>query len=179
MKEDAPLHVHVGQPSTDAVRMLRAEAEKLRPVLIVVDTLFRIAKVRQVSEYAEVKRNDERRLLSAVYRDGAGTDLPETIVTLDKTTGAVALGPTRAEADEQAASLAVINFLVNQTEPVDERTIHESVEGRKSHKVRALRRLVEIKRAIRLGSGKRKDPYLYVLNRSADPTFRPGTHEVQ
>ena len=86
MKEDAPLHVHVGQPSTDAVRMLRAEAEKLRPVLIVVDTLFRIAKVRQVSEYAEVKRNDERRLLSAVYRDGAGTDLPETIVTLDKTT---------------------------------------------------------------------------------------------
>ena len=125
-----------------------------------------------------LKRADERRLLTAVYRDGAGQDFPETVVTLDKTTGAITLGPTRAEADEQAAGDAILAYLRTQTEPVDEPTIRDHVEGSNLPKVRALRRLVEARRVTRRGAGKKGDPYLYAITVARTPVILPKDQSV-
>ena len=113
-------------------------------------------------------------MLSAVYRDGAGHDFPETVVTLDKTTGAVALGPTRAEADDQAMGDAIAAFLKTLTEPVDQQVIRDNVEGDTAPKVKALRRLVDARRVIRTGTGKKGAPYLYALMVPPDPGSDPG-----
>src|SRR5256885_1169943 len=44
-QEDA-LDVHTGAAPLDAIKGLRGEIERLRPVLVVVDTVFRLTRVR-------------------------------------------------------------------------------------------------------------------------------------
>jgi AAA domain-containing protein len=51
---DAPLYVVCAQAPPDALQILRREVERREPVLVVIDTLYRFAKVRDVAAYGEV-----------------------------------------------------------------------------------------------------------------------------
>jgi hypothetical protein len=51
---DAPLYVVCAQAPPDALQILRREVEQRRPALVVIDTLYRFTKVRDVAAYGEV-----------------------------------------------------------------------------------------------------------------------------
>jgi hypothetical protein len=219
VESGTPLHFHFGRAPREAVAQIRTLAEQHHPVLIVIDTLFKVARVKDSSAYNEVqdvledlldlarelpcfvvlvhhspkgsddrdpidaplgstaiagmadvllhltRSRDGRRLLSANYRAGAGKDLAETVVTLDESTGVVELGALKTVADEQAIGDAILKFLVDQTEPVNESAISEHVSGRKQLRLKSLNRLVDCRRVIRTGPGTRGKPFLYALNR--------------
>ncbi len=54
VSDDTSLFVFCGQAPPDALATLRVEAERLRPRLIIIDTMFRLARVRDAGAYAEV-----------------------------------------------------------------------------------------------------------------------------
>jgi hypothetical protein len=51
---DEEVHVHFGSAPCDAVDELRRLTHELKPVLVIVDPLFRLTRVKDVSAYAEV-----------------------------------------------------------------------------------------------------------------------------
>jgi hypothetical protein len=79
-------------------------------------------------------------MLSSIQR--YGPDLEGITLALDPVTRTVNAGPSRAEADEDEMASAIERYLQSQPEPVEEKAIHEAVEGRKAVKVAALRKLV-------------------------------------
>jgi hypothetical protein len=222
----APLYVVCAQAPPDALQILRREVERRHPALVVIDTLYRFAKVRDVAAYGEVtaalqplltlQRDlrfhlllvhhspkgadstrdaidaglgstalpgtvdlalflrcfpDGRRTLCSSPRSECGEPLPETVVTLNPSTGRPALGGTRQEADEAAVFAAILDYLTSQTAPVEESDIHDAVEGRKGIKVRALRQLVKDGKVTRIGGGRRGDPFLYSVSGSLVPAY--------
>jgi 5S rRNA maturation endonuclease (ribonuclease M5) len=113
-----------------------------------------------------MKRNEKYRTVSTIQR--YGTDLEEITLEYDSDTRTLSAGVARAEADQAEAIKAIHKFLATQPEPVEEATIHESVEGRKSVKVAALRQAVN-KTITRTGKGKKNDPYRYSVSCSLVP----------
>jgi len=55
VKPGIPLHIHFGRAPHDAVTKIRALTEQYRPALLVIDTLFKVAKVKDSSAYNEVQ----------------------------------------------------------------------------------------------------------------------------
>jgi len=111
-----------------------------------------------------IKRTERFRVLSSIQR--SGVDLEETVLHLDPESEIVTVGASRTEADEKQAAQAIFDYLQIQSEPVEEKDIHEAVEGRKGIKVKALRFLVDDEKVERTGQGKRGDPYLYSISSS-------------
>jgi RecA-family ATPase len=121
-----------------------------------------------------MKRNDKYRTLAT--RQRYGTDLDEITLEFDPQARTVSAGRSRAEVDQYEAVQAIVEFLQTQANPVDEATIHESVEGRKQVKVKALRQAVKEQKITRIGSGKKSDTYHYSVQRdscSLVPTYSP------
>jgi len=106
-----------------------------------------------------LKRTEKYRTLSSIQR--YGEDLEEITLTLDPETKTLTAGLSRKEADQEQMATAILKFLQGQSEPLDELAIHDTVEGRKSVKVPALRLLVKEGKVGRIGTGKRGDPYRY------------------
>jgi hypothetical protein len=189
-----------------------------KPVLVIVDPLFRFVRMKDGNDYAAVtnaleplhalaretgahvmavhhmgkgdrqggdsvlgstalfaavdtllmmKRNEKYRTLSSIQR--YGTDLEEITLQYDEQTRTVSAGVTRSEADEREAAVAIIEFLKTQPEPVEEATIHDSVEGRKKVMVKALRQAVKDGTINRTGAGKKGDVYRYSVSSSLVP----------
>ena len=109
-----------------------------------------------------LKRSERYRTLSTVQR--TGKDMPDTVIELDPATRAVRASGTRHDADVMATKTAILDYLKTLSEPIDEKVIHESVEGRKKVKTPALRALVEDGSVARTGAGKKGDPYLYSIS---------------
>src|SRR5262249_26161745 len=107
-----------------------------------------------------MKRNDKYRTLSSIQR--YGTDLEE--ITLDYDTRTLSPGVARTEADQAEAAKAILEYLGSQTEPVEEREIHEAVEARRSNKQKAIRKLVAEGNVVRTETGKKGDRYRYRLS---------------
>lgn len=106
-----------------------------------------------------LKRSERYRTLSSIQR--YGEDLEEIVLVMDPETQIISSGGKRKEADERQVGEAILEYLKTKSEPVEEKEIHEVVEGRKGIKVRALRILVEQDKVLRQGEGKRGSPYLY------------------
>jgi hypothetical protein len=51
---DEEIHIHVGSAPENAVADLRNVVERIHPVLVIVDPLFRMTRVKDTSAYAEV-----------------------------------------------------------------------------------------------------------------------------
>jgi hypothetical protein len=119
-----------------------------------------------------MKRNDRYRTLSTIQR--YGTDLEEITLVYDEQTRTLAAGMSRAEADITEAAKAILEFLGNQTEPLEERAIQEGIEGRKGTKSKALRRLRDAHEIEWTGTGKRGDPYLYKKAGFSPPIYMRG-----
>src|SRR5215471_3116239 len=111
------------------------------------------------------RRKDTRRFLMTIQRYGA--DLAESLLPLDETTGLVALGGElsglrHSEACE--AVLALLGTLGDDDEALDQKTIREKAGVDSGLVPRALQELLaEPPRIVRLGAGKRNDPYRYRL----------------
>lgn len=209
---DEEIFIYASTAPANAVSEIWQIAEKMKPGLIVVDTLFRLTRIQDANAYAEVmlalepllalarqtgahllcvhhlgkaertdgdailgstaffatvdvalllKRNDRYRTLRTIQR--YGTDLEETVLRFDPEARTVSLGSPKAEEEENRIAGAIIEFLTVQEEPVTEAEIDENVEGRRSVRKRALRRLVTEGRVERTGRGGRGSPYLYSL----------------
>lgn len=116
-----------------------------------------------------LNRTEHYRTLRSEQRYGVNLD--ETTLTLDPVTRVVTAGPSRQEADEHAATAAMVEYLRRQADPVEEPAIHEAVEGRRQVKLSALRRLVAEGTVARTGAGKRGDPYRYTVSGFLVPTY--------
>lgn len=209
-REDDPIHIFCSRSPDDGLAQLRKAVTSTKPVLVIVDPLFRFVRMKDGNDYAAVtnaleplhalaretgshvlvvhhmgkgdrqggdailgstallaavdtammmKRSDKYRTLSSIQR--YGTDLDEITLDYDDETRTLSSGLPRAEADQTEAAAAIIEFLSSQIDAVEEGLIHESIEGRKAVKVKALRKAVKDGRIQRTGNGKRKDPYQY------------------
>jgi len=91
-----------------------------------------------------------------------GPDLPETVLEFDAERRSVALGTSRAEAETDKLSAAVLAHLEDRGEQL-EPVIMEAVEGRLANKRTVLRSLCQAGRVTRAGTGRRNDPYRYAI----------------
>jgi hypothetical protein len=119
-----------------------------------------------------MKRSERYRTLSSIQR--YGPDLEEITLEYDSQTRSLSPGVERSEADLREAEKTILDFLSAQSEALEERTIQEAIEGRKGIKSKALRRLVEVQKITRTGSGKKGDPYVYKNSGFAPPNIYRG-----
>lgn len=217
-RSDDPIFVFCAASPDDGLAQLREAMKSEKPVLVVVDPLFRFVRVKDGNDYAAVtnaleplhnlaresgahvmavhhmgkgdrqggdavlgstalfaavdtllimKRSDRFRTLSSIQR--YGTDLEEITLSYDEETRTLSAGVARAEADQTEAVKVILEFLATQPEPVEESTIHDSVEGRKKVMVKALRQAVKDGTIIRTGAGKKNDTYRYSVPCSPVP----------
>lgn len=193
----------------DVVTTLREK----KPVLLVVDPLFRLLSVKDEKAYAEMygalgplidvarqtgthilclhhsskltkteaidapigstalsgavstllvmKRTETYRTLQTVQR--IGKDLPETVLHFDAATKRLSLGGSRemCEAANMAESIVAVLDGKAATEALTEPEIGDAVEGKTTLKRKALRDLTRQGKIVRLGTGKRGDPFRY------------------
>jgi RecA-family ATPase len=213
-------------PSTiiDAMAVLREKISEHKPVLVVIDTLARLIRLKDFNAYAEttagldhllaaardlgahvlflhhapkgkpreaidsalgsaaiagsvdtlavLRKTERHRTIVTEQREGEGF-AEETILHFDPETRGVSLGPSRQHADEHDAATVILEWLKDQPKPVEEKAILAAVQGRTAPKVRALRKLVEEKRVIRTGGGKKGDPFRYAIA----PEVAPDHHD--
>lgn len=53
-EKDDPIHIHVGMAPYEALSALIPEIERIEPILIIVDTLFKFARVQDGNDYAKM-----------------------------------------------------------------------------------------------------------------------------
>lgn len=195
--------------ASDVVTTLRER----KPVLLVVDPLFRLLSVRDEKAYAEMygalgplidvarqtgthilclhhssklakseaidapigstalsgavstlfvmKRTETYRTLQTVQR--IGEDLPETVLHFDAATKRLSLGGSREVCEAANMAEAIVAALDGkaETEALTEPEIGNAVEGKTTLKRKALRDLTRQGKIVRLGTGKRGDPFRY------------------
>jgi len=221
-----PISVFIAPSPQDGLVQLQEATERERPALIIVDPIFKLVRVKDSNDYAEVSnaleplltmarrtgahvlgvhhlgkgdRPDEDSLLGSTaifaavdsafflkrlerYRTLAsiqryGEDLEETVLFMDPETKIISDGGTRKDTDERLSGEAILEYLRTESEPVDEKTIQETVEGRKTIKVKALRILVDQEKVLKTGNGKRGDPFLYIVSGFWFPPYRVGNQK--
>ncbi len=48
------IHIYVGGAPGDAIKQIRAAVEKIKPALLIIDPLFRLTKVKDTNDYAQI-----------------------------------------------------------------------------------------------------------------------------
>ena len=92
------------------------------------------------------------------------------MLLLDHETGRIIPGCTKAEMDTHNLADEVLDWLQEQDEAVEEKTVKKEIKGDNNLIQKALRSLTEAGKIGRSGTGKRGDPYRYF---SHLPTFPP------
>ncbi len=206
----------VASEKTD-LRQVRSWVEEHRPVLVVVDTIGRLVRMREVSEYGQVlealdgllalarqsgahlhllhhspKGGDGRdpvdaplgstafagtadvvlhlkraqggtRTIASVQR--VGEDLPESVLILGED-GCPDLTGTKREYQVRQVAEEIVTFLAGCDEPQTTRNVLDALEGRTELKLAGLDLLVAEGRVRREGTGRRGDPYRFLLGDS-------------
>ena len=214
VSRNAPLHVFIERAPEQALERLKETIEDIKPVLVVIDPLFRFIRFKDGNDYAEsnnrlepfveiarqtgahllvthhatkVKAGAGDEVLGSTGIFGAvdtlislrkneatgqrtcltiqryGTDLEESVLTLDPETGRSELTGTKKEADTQTKADEILIFLAEQTEWITEKAIKQGVEGNTRLVSVALRGLFEQEKVVRTGDGKKGKPYLWAL----------------
>ena len=116
-----------------------------------------------------MKRADQNRTIDTVQR--YGEDLPETILTLDPETGWVS--PTGTVTDHQLHKACAELFTAIGGEELTEPEIRARVGGDHTLIAKALRQQVKANMMVRVGGGKKGDPYRYryVSSSSSSASF--------
>lgn len=122
-----------------------------------------------------LNRHERYRVLSSIQR--IGPDLPETVVELDETTGRVRPAGTRALVDQTLVEQAIVEAVAAAGEPMTREAIFELVTARNVLRMKALTALVNTGSLIRLGTGRRNDPYRFTLPPREQETADAGTPE--
>ena len=113
-------------------------------------------------------------------RQRTGADLDPTLVLLDAETGLVTLGLTTQDAAAAARSEAeaargeeILRVLEAAQRWLPREDVLELVEGRHVETITALARLLKQERLVRIGEGKKADPYRYGLPTFSIPDSEP------
>jgi hypothetical protein len=182
-----------------------------KPVLLVIDPLFRLVRVKDEKGYAELynalgplidvgretgthilclhhssklprsdaidspigstalggavstllimRRTDSYRTLQTVQR--IGEDLREVVLEFDPDTKILSLGGDRKNAEVAELEKRIMDFLSSQNRSLTEPEINAGVAGRNEHKRRAIRKLTDQDLVVRIGTGRRNDPFHY------------------
>jgi hypothetical protein len=109
-----------------------------------------------------MKRTETYRTLQTVQR--IGEDLPETVLHFDAATKRLSLGGSREVCEAANMAQAIVAALDGKAaaEALTEPEIGAAVEGKTTLKRKALRDLTRQGKIVRLGTGKRGDPFKYV-----------------
>ena len=116
-----------------------------------------------------LKRSEKYRTIHSIQR--YGTDMKEITLNMDEATRVITAGAPRQEVDQAQVAEAMVSYLKKLTEPAEEKDINEAVEGRRTTKFSALRKLFDDGKVTRTGEGKRGKPYLYSVSVSQVPTL--------
>ncbi len=116
-----------------------------------------------------LKRSEKYRTIHSIQR--YGTDMKEITLNMDEATRVITAGAPRQEVDQAQVGEAILAHLRGLTEPAEEKDINEGVEGRRTTKFSALRKLFDEGKVTRTGDGKRGKPYLYSVSVSQVPTL--------
>jgi hypothetical protein len=138
---------------------------------IVDEVMGSTAWAAAVDTVIVLRRHGEQRTIVSEQRCGAPID--ETVLALDELGHVLAAG-SKTESDTQAMREAIVAFLREQPEPVDEPGIDAGVEGRTFIKRRVLRMLVGESVVGRTGTGRKGNAYLYALPTLGGPEPAPA-----
>ncbi len=207
---DTGIKIFAGMAPTDAVVAVREMAEQERPTLIVVDTLARLVRIKDLNDYSQttsglepilalarevgshvcllhhakkgkdkgidtilgstglagtvdniiqIDQTEKYRTIATIQR--VGVALPETVLDFDVEHGWSSLSGSKEEHDIGQIKNEILTYLFGQTDALEEKYIHEEIEGKRPHKQKALRQLFSEGKVKRLGGGKKNDAYLY------------------
>ena len=109
-----------------------------------------------------LNRTERYRVVSSVQR--IGSDLEETVITLDDT-GRAKSGQSRHRADVDYLQAALLQALTATTGLTREQWL-DAVEGRKTVKLESLRQLLASGTIKCVGTGKKNDPFRYAVTNS-------------
>ena len=188
---EAPLFLHIGPiPGGDPFAWLQAAILTYHAILVIIDPLARLVRVKDIKDYAEITKvtepvialahqtgchiysthhapKSERNGIDAALgstqlagfvdtlmvlrRHGeglrtvetiqrSGDDLPETVVTLDATSGALVLDKPLADVHRARAQAAILALVDDQL--LTENDIRERIGGDRNLTANALRQLV-------------------------------------
>jgi len=108
-----------------------------------------------------IKRSDGgERTLTTIQR--YGEDLPETVLVLDPVTGRTSAGGLKFDGTLARLGQALLESL-SDGHTTKESDLLDSLEGRRSLKILALRQLRESGKVTQSGKGKKGDPYRYAI----------------
>ena len=108
-----------------------------------------------------IERSGRQRTISSEQR--YGNDLEPAILLMDELTGAVTLGGSKDDFEQNRMADAILSYLAKQPDPVPEKIIAEDVEGRTAVFRSTLRRLVANNKVLRTGKGGKGDPFQYAV----------------
>lgn len=221
---DDPIHVLIGATPDDFLVKLADSIATLHPVLVIIDPMVRLTRVKDLSAYAEVaqalepvlnlaresgahvllvhhgrksegeggdqslgstaifgtcdtglflRKRDGIRYIVSEERYGRGFET-EFVLPLDPATGWVMLGTTRQEHAQQERAPAILEWLGQQIEPVEERALIEALDGSNALLQGALRQLVKEGQITRTGAGKKGAPYRYAVQKTEEERVLSG-----
>jgi 5S rRNA maturation endonuclease (ribonuclease M5) len=223
-----PVYVHAASAPAEGIYALCELVRQRRPALVVVDPLFRLARIKDEKAYAEtytalgplidvaretgthvmllhhagkgekadpidsplgstgiggavcslivLKRREAYRTIQTVQR--IGPEMSETVLEFNAEGRALSLGPEKSDADAQALSEGILEYLRSAGDAKTQSEIESSVEGKTDPKRRALRLLVEQGALVREGAGRRGDPFKYSFSVSCSQHMS-GTREQE
>lgn len=120
------------------------------------------------------RKEDQTRTLTSLQR--SGTDLPESVVTLDDHREPQ-LGPPKAEYEMDQMGEGILDYLTRQTEWQERIDVLAAVEGATKLKVDALDRLYRGGKVERQGEGKKGKPYLFRIIPFCRSAYTPRTEK--
>ena len=117
-----------------------------------------------VDTLIELRKRDQGRVAKSLQR--YGTDLAETVASLDEETGIVSAAGDLRELQIQVAMDKVRDALAGGQ--LTQKEARDLVEGSTALTFSALNRLLESGEVSRTGTGRKGDPFLYALAQSPD-----------
>jgi len=167
----APLLALARETGAALVLTFHASAHQQREGLDAV--LGSTAISASVDNVLVMKRQEHQRVLSSVQRIGPSLD--PTLIELDAETGWFVTQGTKAQVEAHALGDRMIEVLRDEGW-LGEATLHSRVEGQHQRKIGVLRKLLGMGWIVRIGSGKRGNPYLYGLpGNEQEPAGTSGT----
>lgn len=108
-----------------------------------------------------MSRGENSTTIQSIQR--LGVELPPTELHFDPATMTSTLGVATHMISAQRLQDEIIEFLMDQSEPVREDVIDKEVTGKTAQKRKTLRQLVKDGLVVRVGDGKQGAPYLYAV----------------
>lgn len=124
-----------------------------------------------------LRRRDQERTIESIQR--YGTDMERTVLALDKSTGIVTVAGTAAEIQEVSVRTKILDLLRNEKGALTTMEICDALEMRRAAVLAAEKTLLESEEVVRVGEGKRGEPFLFSVPTSTLGTEKQSTETAR